>query len=142
MSKELPIAGKVSECACGTCANMCQRPCWPSPEESRKLMKAGMGHRLMLDYWDQMGGAIYILAPANKGYESDRAPHWPRTPEGCTFWSEKLCDLHVPGLKPLEGRLASCKDDGHQANLHRDVAKLWDTPEAEALVAEWKKDYY
>ena len=47
-----------SECACGGCSQMCTRPCWPTPEEARRLIRAGLGDRLMLDYW---GGVVSMV---------------------------------------------------------------------------------
>ena len=130
-----------SECSCQTCQSMCTRPCWPSPEEARKIIDAGLGHRLMLDKWERIfEDHIYLLCPALKNHEGSTMLPWPRSDEGCTFWdSNKLCEIHHSGFKPVEGRLASCS--GHQNDLHFKTAQLWDNQEAQDLVEEWRNSY-
>ena len=135
------MASKFAEsvCSCATCQDMCRRrPCWPSPKEAQALINKGYGARLMYDYWvgdGYDGGDIKLLSPAIVGSEGGRAPFWP---EGqCTFFTEAgLCELHSLGLKPIEGRAASCK--GTADNLHRDVAELWNHPEARSVVERWE----
>jgi len=134
-------------CSCDTCKSMCDRPCWPAPSEAEALIEAGYGDKLMLDHWvgspqdnpaEEYCGDTRILAPACKGYEGRRAPFWPEG--GCAFQNENnLCALHNKGLKPIEGRLANCGSDGGKTpdDLHREVAKLWDNPEAQRLVTRW-----
>jgi hypothetical protein len=117
---------------------MCRRPCWPSPEEALKLIEAGYGDRLMLDWWVGDGENIYILAPAIKGLEGKDAPSWP---DGmCTFQRDEdsLCELHNKNLKPIEGRLARCKGGRNGRALHYAVAQLWDNDEARELIGNWK----
>jgi len=141
---------KGSECSCGDCQSMCNRPCWPTPEEAKRLIEAGFGDKLMLDHWvgnpkdddvdwEDYCGDTRILSPACQGSEKRRAPFWP---EGrCTMQNEQgLCRLHTfEGLKPIEGRLAACHDgpDDTPSNLHQEVAKLWANPEAQKLCDEW-----
>jgi hypothetical protein len=94
----------------------------------------------MFDRWDGDGfdgGNIYILAPANKGYEGKRAPNWPSTEDGCTFWHNGLCGIHTTGFKPIEGRLASCKD--MNMGLHEKVAQLWNNAEDQDLAHDWNQ---
>lgn len=117
---------------------MCQRPCWPTPEEAQKLIDAGYGDRLMNDYWCRKGGDIQILSPACKGSENGFAPFWPTG--GCTFQDKDgLCELHNLDLKPLEGRKALCKGRTPKY-LHEKIAKMWDNPEAQELVGKWRKE--
>lgn len=43
------------------------RPCWGTPEEFEKILEAGYGNRIQLEYWHQKargGEDIEILAPA------------------------------------------------------------------------------
>jgi hypothetical protein len=124
---------------------MCQRACWPTPDDARRLIAAGHGPRLMLDRWvgpiNDMGtdttGDVLLLAPAEKGREGREAAWWPGG--GCVMQrSDGLCELHDAGLKPTEGRVASCK--GTPEDLHRRMASTWDNPEARTLVAEWRRD--
>jgi hypothetical protein len=117
---------------------MCEeRPCWGTPKDAAAIIEAGLGDRLMLDYWaNSETDDTYILAPAIVGYERNRTPFWPRG--RCTFLTKKgLCELHDAGLKPTEGRLAMCGRGKTPPNLHETVAKEWETPEAIALVASW-----
>jgi len=139
---------KSCVCSCDTCKDMCNRPCWPSPSEAKALIEAGYGNKLMDDHWvgspqDNPPAEDYsqvnILGPACQGYEGKRAPFWP---EGvCTFQdpNTKLCIIHDKGLKPIEGRLADCGSNGGETppDLHREVAKLWDNPNAQKLVRDW-----
>jgi hypothetical protein len=135
--EEIQVDLTESECACEECRRMCNRPCWPTPGEAQRLIDAGYGSRLMRDYWvgDGLdGGDIYLLSPANPGMEGSAAGFWPS--EGCVFQGEDgFCELHDLGLKPLEGRVASCSRG--QGDLHQYVASTWNNPEAQALVDEW-----
>jgi len=134
--------GKYKEtvCSCDACKQACvERPCWPSPRDAKKLMEAGYSKRLMLDYW--VGGGpggedIFLVSPAIIGSEGRRAPRFPFGQ--CTFYTKAgLCKLHKPKLKPLEGRVVSCK---HQSpNIHFHVAQLWNNKAGRALVKVWKR---
>lgn len=54
-----------SECSCDSCKAMCERPCWPSPEDAERLIDAGYGDKLMLDFWgvtkETIPREIYLL---------------------------------------------------------------------------------
>lgn len=131
---------KPNECSCEQCARMCsRRPCWPTPDEAKKIIDAGYGDKLMLDWWDadeNVGHDIYLVSPACVGSEGDNAPYWPETP--CTFFKDGLCELHDLGLKPIEGRLATCNKTNIVPDLHWKVAQTWDNEKAEALVKKWR----
>jgi len=132
MVTELP----VTVCSCDICKSMCDRPCWPTPEEAKKLIEAGLAKKLMLDYWcgTENTPDIDLISPAVIGYEARKAPFFPSGK--CTFFNEKgLCDIHH--MKPLEGRIADCKTK-YEEDTHYNVACLWNTPEGEAVVALWK----
>lgn len=137
---ECPKGGGDS---CRPCVVMCeQRPCWPTPTEAQALISAGYSDRLMDDYWAGGGGPdgdedIHLLSPAIVGRESGNAPFWPNG--RCTFLSpEGLCELHDLGLKPFEGRVASCADDNTKG-LHKAVALEWNNPKSQELVAKWRR---
>ena len=122
-------------CQCKKCISCCEnRPCWPTPQEAKKLIENKFGKQLMLDYWEDDEN-IYIVSPAIKRYEGRHAPY---TPKGkCTFLdSNNLCKLHDLGLKPLEGKVSGCKKS--YPNLHHDVAMLWDSNEGRKVVELWK----
>ena len=125
-------------CTCSACINMCKsRPCWPEPAEAQAIIKAGLGHRLMRDYWIGDGpndNDIQLLSPAIQGYEGKYAPFFPHGT--CTFLSDAdLCQLHDLGLKPREGREAWCAESGIPTppKLHWQVAMTWNNPAAQAF---------
>jgi len=147
---------KPSEpCTCEVCVGMCKRPGWPTPEEAARLMDAGLADRLMLDYW--VGEPdIEVICPANPGYEGAHA--WEPSGfvdalcligsgfgrdnpllSGCTFFKNGLCEIHESGAKPIE-----CRVGHHDAAIpkgsHEQVAQLWTTDEAKAVVARWKAE--
>ena len=145
-----------SDCkGCEKGIGFCKRPCWPIPEEAQRLIDEGYGDKLMLDFWGSGGEEenIYILAPANPGYESKLAPGSDpfefvfsmllgRSPlsSGCTFQTpDNLCSLHDKGLKPFEGRRTCCKNNG--SGLHEAVAREWDNEEAKKIVSNWKEKF-
>jgi len=132
-----------SACSCKICQKKCEeRPCWPTPDEARAIIHAGLGSRLMYDYWASDGfdgGDIELLSPAIIGYEGENAPFWPFGP--CTFLTDdNLCELHILDMKPIEGRLTSCKNGETPDNLHWRVAELWNDVQGQGIVKEWKKE--
>lgn len=134
---------KDTECSCVKCQDMCKRPCWGTPQEIQKIIDAGFGDRLMLDYWGHTdnGAETFIIAPAENGREKKKATFIPRS--GCTFFKNGLCELHDLKLKPIEGRVADCKDDhSHmEPTVHEMVYKTWETPEGVDLVAKWMQTH-
>lgn len=115
---------KPISCDCAKGVNMCKtRPCWGTPEEIAAIEKAGLGHRLMKDWWEG-ANRTYFLAPAIRGFEGILAPTVPRG--RCTFLTmDDKCELHDKGLKPMEGRVACCNNEIDGATVHRLVAETW-----------------
>ena len=139
-----------SECSCLTCQEMCHRPCWGTPQDIEKIIDAGFGERLMLDYYydldvDADGGVdIENLCPALKGFEKKRAPFVPRDEKGCTFFKEGKCELHDLKLKPTEGKLAYCKpilsrDD--EMSIHEEIGRTWDSDEGREIINKFKSKH-
>jgi hypothetical protein len=129
-----------SVCKCDLCVGLClDRPCWPTPEEAEALIEKGFANKLMLDWW--VGGGpnddnIEIISPAIIGSEGDRAPSCPKG--GCTFLTEQnLCELHSLKLKPVEGRVATCKDEF--PGIHEDTAMSWNNKKGRGVVLKWRK---
>jgi Fe-S-cluster containining protein len=121
---------KTNECSCATCVGMCEhRPCWGTPEEIEKIIEAGLGDRLMNDYWIESPQDVQIFSPAIVGYEGRTAPFMPIG--ACTFLKNGLCELHDKGLKPLEGRTATCKSSKQAREQHNKVRKF--------IVDEWRE---
>jgi hypothetical protein len=137
-------------CTCDQCQALCQRPCWPTPAEARCLLAAGYGPQLMLAWMRRPGapgGHVLLLCPAVPGHERFYAP----APEDWVLYEAErrclmqtpdgLCRLHAPGLKPLEGRLASGCRPYQGPRVRRAIADLWTTTEGQAVVAEWRRHY-
>lgn len=136
--------GPDQSCRCKSCVNACKsRPCWPMPEDAKKLVEQGFGYALMLDWWsdedENPSHIIYLLCPAVAGYAKAQSPF---IPEGrCVFLDEKdLCMLHDLGLKPYEGR-KSMHDDGRGSDRHKNIARSWDNDDALNLVKAWCEEF-
>jgi len=123
---------------------MCRRrPCWPTPAEARRLIAAGYGDRMMLDWWEREGygddedrADILLLCPAAVGHEGRQAPH--DALGRCTFLTaDELCEIHQ--MKPLEGAEAMCTGPNNGLELHRRLADTWDTEEGEDVVDLWQR---
>jgi len=132
----------AASCTCETCQDMCHEPCWPTPYEAKKLINEGFGDRLMLDSWISFSGNFFdyrrinVLCPATK--------HWPNCNSRCIFQDidTKLCQLHDLQLKPLEGRMADCKNSSQDGiSLRNFVGTMWDSLEGQELVSEWKRTF-
>ncbi len=161
-----------SDCqGCEKGMSFCKRPCWPTPEEAKRLIDAGYGDRLMMDFWAGNNPHM-ILCPANPGYESKLCEDYTMIElekkieeEGDT---EATLDLL---LKTLLGTItgsgvqkgctfqnASGGCDLHAVGLkpfegrrtcckvdglgiHEAVAMTWNNPEAQALVEQWKSRF-
>lgn len=118
-----------NECSCEKCKSMCKTPCVGTPDDMMKLINAGYSERLSRTGWAAgiMLGThhkiIDIIAPL-KDLEKGR----------CTFQTDEgLCELHDMGLKPTEGRFASCRDKKFE-----DKNQLFETP-LYKCIAEWEK---
>lgn len=90
-----------TDCTCDICVGMCRRsPCLGTPEDIMRLVEAGYQDKLVptLNLGLRHLGypAVGIIAPI-------------LTEHGCIFLENDRCTLHDKGLKPLEGRLQSCK---------------------------------
>lgn len=92
-----------SECSCNSCLNMCrQTPCLGTPLDIHNLIEAGYGDRLSETVW--VAGLRYGVPPVamiQSEFDEGRGC--------CTFLTDfGLCELHEIGLKPTEGKLATC----------------------------------
>lgn len=141
-----------SECSCTECAGFCaRRPCWATPDDARRLIDAGYGDKLMIDYWegdryDDEDEDILLLCPAAKGFEGFKAPamegfaFWVKMlPLPCVFLNAGLCELHQKGLKPSEGRYAHHDNvPTSERAVHHAIAQMWNNTEGQQLVEDWK----
>lgn len=139
----------VSACTCDICRDMCKRPCWPTPGEARGLIELGYASRMMRDYWLMPGtwdeddeyqdNNIYIICPAERGYEGRGAPFWPGL-KGCVLQTEDgLCLIHESGYKPYEARVAGHDAINGDRSLHESTAMMWDSDEGREVVAMWER---
>lgn len=133
------IALPDTECQCDKCKSFCRRPCWPLPQEAQAIIDAGYGRRLMIDRWSadsKHKEDIFILCPANPGYEGKTAPFNPM--QGCTFYDDSgLCELHNAKLKPIEGRKSHHKNNSPR-ETHVLIVETWDEDNAKDLIKTWQ----
>jgi hypothetical protein len=137
-----------TECSCKVCQLMCTRPCWGTPEDTQKIIDAGYGDRLGLEYYtNDDSPETLMIQPAVKGYEGKRAPFNPISMEGCSFWKGGLCELHDLKLKPIGGKTAYHKSEylypDNNSIVHAltsEIVDTWKTEEGKALVDKWCKE--
>jgi Fe-S-cluster containining protein len=146
----------IPDCTCETCISYCRRPGWFTPEEAQMAIASGYGKLLMLDYWVSSGDKedIFLLCPANPGYERQSAPEvslltmalyaavGTSNPlySGCTMLStDNRCGIHA--IKPLECKVAHHAFPDASTGLHEEIAMLWDNDAAQLIVNQWRKHY-
>lgn len=112
------------QCSCEKCKSLCHTPCLGTPEDIEALIQKGYGDRLVFTSW-----GVGVLAGLTDKVIKMVQPRL--EPNGwCTFRREDgLCELHDKGLKPLEGKLASCKPKPAGWSLQKDftwlIAQTW-----------------
>ena len=83
---------------------MCKRmPCIGTPQDILNLANNGYSQNLAATMWAV--GANDLGWPVIPMVQIEQLPDG-----GCPFFIDNLCALHDIGLKPTEGRLASCKN--------------------------------
>ena len=114
---------KPIECKCQKCKQQCKTPCLGTPEDIRRLIKAGYKERLAITHWwvgiarGKLDFPVIMIQARQEenGY--------------CTFFRDGLCELHDLGLKPTEGRLShhSITKENFKfgKSLSWNVAKEW-----------------
>jgi hypothetical protein len=126
-----------SECSCEKCSFMCHSSCCGIPSEMELLILSGYGDRLMLD--DLPGGET-MLKPALKGYEGKQSPWETSSREGCTFWHDGKCQLHMFGLKPAQGKLSHHNLSHDQNKEVGDfVNDSWKDGKGDEVIEKWKE---
>ena len=113
-----------SECSCEKCKDACKTPCLGTPEDIEALIKSGFGSRLAITQW--VPGMLLGLTkePILMIQPRQSEDGW------CTFrTSDGFCELHDKGLKPLEGKLTSCRPKPRNWTIQKDftwlIAKEW-----------------
>ncbi|MDE5976279.1 MAG: hypothetical protein K2G69_07005 [Muribaculaceae bacterium] len=121
----MEISGATpSECSCDRCKNLCRTPCLGTPSDIERLIQAGYASRLAPTVW-LVGKLTGVTdSPIQMIQPRLEANGW------CTFRRDDgLCELHGKGLKPLEGRLASCRPKSKDWTIEKDftwlIAKEW-----------------
>jgi hypothetical protein len=145
-----------TECSCSKCASACEvMPGKMLPGEARRAIEAGMSGNRMLDWFDadpDLGNdeTVYFLAPAAVGREGGTAadveelfPTFIHRLTGqfvhqpCSLFVDGKCSIHLSGFKPAQCRaLLACEDGVVMENI--EIARAWNNPDAQAMVAEWK----
>ena len=144
---------KEWSCNCKICQKMCDRPCFGTVSDIKKLIEAGYSDRLCLD-WNSAPSDprtdISFLTPALKDFEGKLSPSFPQSEKGCTFFKEGKCFLHDLKLKPLQGKTAI--HSFHKKKLDEESARScdevkeyimqdWKSEEGQALVDAWCKEH-
>lgn len=119
-------------CSCEICRSYCVRPGWWTVEEASKAIKAGYGHRMMLEIAPEM--TFGVLSPAFKGCEGFYALQ-EYSKNGCNFYTDGLCELFGTGLSPLECRYCHHLRKGLGQKCHEDIEKDWRTPVGQTFTA-------
>lgn len=121
----MTVSGTYScQCSCEKCKNLCRTPCLGTPEDISALISAGYESRLAPILWGVGMLAGLIGYPIKMIQPKIEDNGW------CTFrTADGLCELHDKGLKPLEGKLASCRPKPANWDIRKDytwlIAKTW-----------------
>lgn len=153
------IENYAPTCQCEKCRGMCKRiPCKGTPTEMQRIIDAGLGYQLQLDWWafsdfdlslgkSRESKRVYILAP---GIKANPGANYPRDIFKlceCQLFIGGKCQVH--GMKPLLGRIARC-GQGAVDNADFDdfisavsliVVRLWDRPEGKRVIRDWRKRF-
>jgi hypothetical protein len=144
---------KEWECSCRSCQAMCRRPCYGTLEDIEKIIEAGFGDRLAID-WNctesDENASIPILTPALKGHEGRKDPSFPASKEGCTFFKNGKCELHDLNLKPLEGKTSihdlpnkqlMKKADKQHDMVKEHIMQSWLSEKGQKVVDKWCENH-
>lgn len=126
-------------CSCDICRSYCIRPGWWTVEEAGDAIKAGYGHRMMLEISPEM--TFGVLSPAFKGCEGNFALQ-EYADKGCNFLKNGLCELHGTGYEPLECLFCHHLRKGLGQECHSDIEMDWRTPAGQGLVKIWLELYF
>lgn len=114
---------EYNECSCERCQNMCKRsPCLGTPSDILRIINNGYGQ-----HFTETSFLVpaYFGEPAQDMYQARQN----RDNGHCPFFSDGKCVLHNLGIKPIEGKLATC-----------DRSKLQEIPFAALAVSETWSD--
>lgn len=96
---------EASECSCKMCRGLCEMvPCMATPQEIKALIDAG--------HIDDLAPAVH-WASVKFGFPPlECVMIKARDEGGCSLLKAGKCTIHAKGLKPSEGKFATCKESG------------------------------
>lgn len=121
-------------CNCEICRSYCLRPGWWTIDEAKAAISAGYARKMMLEI--SIDRTFGVLSPAFKGCESNFALQ-EYSKNGCTFFSNGLCELHKTIYMPLECRFCHHSRKGLGQICHHDIELQWNSLEGKKLVEYW-----
>jgi hypothetical protein len=121
-------------CSCEVCKNYCGRPGWWTVEEAEKVIETAFARRMMLEISPEHD--FGVLSPAFKGNEINYALQT-CSGNGCTFFSDGLCELFGTGFQPLECRFCHHSRVGEGIKCHADIEEEWNTPRGKRVIVRW-----
>lgn len=117
--------GMPGDCSCEKCQSMCKTPCIPTPTDVIKIIEHG-DLNIIQKIWPT-NWATGLFAGTHDRIIQIMAPELDTKKGHCVFFKNGLCQLHDLGLKPLEGRLASCKATrALEESPLFDIIKTWE----------------
>ena len=125
-------------CSCEICLGYCARPGWWTVDEAKCALDAGYGKRMMLEVAPELTFAV--LSPAFKGCEGSVATNQ-FAHNGCTFLTEKRCELFGTAHQPLECRFCHHERQGQGMKCHTALEKDWKSPVGQTLVEQWMHQF-
>jgi hypothetical protein len=124
-------------CNCEECRNYCKRPGWWSVAEAERAFRDGYANRMMLEIAPE--GNFGVLSPAFKGNEGQIALKQ-FSQNGCTFFSDGLCELYGTGYEPIECRFCHHSRKGLGIKCHLELELDWHTNRGANLIKTWCKE--
>ncbi|HPT32977.1 MAG TPA: hypothetical protein PLW67_14100 [Prolixibacteraceae bacterium] len=121
-------------CSCEVCRSYCRRPGWWTVEEAEKVIETSFAGRMMLEISPEHN--FGVLSPAFRGNETNYALQL-FSQNGCTFFSDGLCELFGTGLQPLECRFCHHDRVGEGIKCHSGIEQEWNTPRGKRVIVRW-----
>ncbi|WP_428661856.1 hypothetical protein [Runella sp.] len=109
-----------TECGCLECQKMCHTaPCLGTPFDMYLIQQEP-------EYKDKVALTMNMIAP-RLGLPPlvMTAPIFDKQKGHCAFLENGKCVLHERGLKPIEGKLASCKFDPNFVKATKLILESW-----------------
>ena len=130
-----------NDCSCNQCKLMCYvSPCFPTPEDVDKLLKAGYETLLKSTTYINIDTfeSYDLIAPDSKQIITIDKNGNNVVLNKCVFLDDNnLCKLHNLGLKPTEGKLAiHNREHSETVKLRVSVCETWTNNENFELVTK------